>query len=114
MFQKATQVAQTTLNAWCGTVDKAPIVGRVHGWAAQGASTSKTARYILGSVIIISMLMILTTLGFTLYFLLNDKIDAISGALLGTVFTFLSGIMGITIPAYINAIKISKANSELA
>lgn len=114
MLQKATQVAQTTFDAWHRTVDKTPIVGRVHGWAAQGASTSKSARYVLGGVVVLSTLMVLTTLGFTLYFLLNDKIDAVGGTLLGIVFTVLSGIMGITVPAYINAIKISRASNELA
>lgn len=78
------------------------------------ASTSRAARLIIGGVIVVSMMMVAATLAATFVFIDRDKINLATGTLLGGIFTFFGGFMGVSIRALLSALKNSRKQHELA
>jgi len=94
------QLGDHARKAWHGAVDR--------------ASASRVIRYILAGVVVVSMAMVMITLIATLVFIDRDKIDLATGTLLGGIFTFFGGLMGVGIRALLSALKNARRQDELA
>ena len=78
---------------------------KAHGLTSQAAINSQWMRILLIVVVIGCMTFIAITLGQTFILIKAGKVDAVVGALLGGIFTFFGGILAITIPAMITALR---------
>jgi len=87
------------------TVDATPVIGGIKGWTQQAAINSKLAREVVRMVIYGSMFMTALTLWKTFDLIQLGKVDATVGTLLGGIFAFFGGVLAVTIPAFMTALK---------
>jgi len=81
------------------------VWSRTVGATSQSAANSRAIRELLRMVVYVSLLAIAYTLYETISLIKLGKIDAITGTLLGGVFTLFGGVLSVAIPAFISALK---------
>jgi len=80
-------------------VNKTPI-GGIHTWTKQSATNSKVARELLRLVVYTCVGCMIFTVGMAFRIILEGKMDAASGTVIGGMFTLFGGVLVVTIPAF--------------
>lgn len=105
MIQQIGRLAIQGATLFHKSVDATPIIGGIKGWTQQAITNNKMAREIVRLIIYSTVLMVALTLWKTFDLIMLNKVDKVIGALIGGIFTFYGGILAVTIPAFMNALK---------
>ena len=87
--------------------------GQAHDSASVAATNSRVMREVLRSVNIGCMAAIGFTLWQTFDLIGAGKVDLVAGTLIGGIFTFLGGVLSVSIPSLVTALKASEKTTPV-